>query len=103
MLQLEFSQEDIRFLKEQRFSHADPKVRRKLEALYLRSQKVKNKDIIVWCGISKATLHVYLKAYAQGGIAHLIHRPVYPPRSELHRHRESLAAYFRGAPTRHGG
>jgi hypothetical protein len=47
MLQLEFSQEDIAFLREQRFSHPNAKVRRKLEALYLRSQKVKNSDIKV--------------------------------------------------------
>jgi transposase len=98
MLQLEFSPEDITFLKEQRFSHPHPKVRRKLEALYLRSQKVKNSDIMAWCGISKATLHVYLKSYAQGGIEQLISRPIYPLRSELQPYRERLAAYFREHP-----
>jgi transposase len=98
MLQLEFSQEDISFLKEQRFSHPDARVRRKLETLYLRSQKVKNQDITAWCGVSKATLHVYLKAYAEGGVERLVRRPVYPLRSELHTHREKLVAYFREHP-----
>lgn len=98
MLKLEFSPEEMAFLQEQRFCHPHPKVRRKLEALYLRSQKVKNSDIIAWCGISKATLHVYLKAYAKGGLERLTARRDHRPQSALQQHREQLAVYFREHP-----
>lgn len=98
MLELEFREEDIAFLKEQRFSHPHPKVRRKLEALYLRSQKVKNSDIMAWCGISKATLHVYLKAYAEGGLERLTTKRGYQPKSALHQHHKVLSDYFKAHP-----
>jgi transposase len=51
-----------------------------------------------WCGLSKATLHVYLKAYAEGGLERLTAKRGYQPQSELHPHREKLAAYFREHP-----
>ena len=56
MIQIEFDLQTIESLKTQRFSHPDPKARQRLEALYLKSQNLRHKDICHYCGIGKLTL-----------------------------------------------
>jgi hypothetical protein len=55
MPKLEFSTEEVEALRYWRFHHPHPHVQRKMEVIYLRSQKLENKQIQHLCGISKAS------------------------------------------------
>jgi transposase len=98
MMTINVSDADLAALQSWRFHHPDPRVQVRMEALYLRSQGVVNRDIPRWCGISKASFHRDLTAYATGGIARL--QPFEPrrPRSLLHHHRPTLEADFQPCP-----
>jgi transposase len=69
-----------------------------MEAIYLRSQRVPTCDIPRLWGISKASFHRYLKAYATGGIEQLKHLEPRQPRNALHQHRATIDAEFRQRP-----
>lgn len=98
MLNIPFSEADIKALRYWRFHHPDPRVQVRMEALYLRSQEVDNREIVRLCGISKASFHRYLTAYVRGGIEELKQIEHYRPQSELHPHRPTLEAYFQQHP-----
>jgi hypothetical protein len=70
MIKINFSEADLGALQYWRFHHPDPRVQVRMEALYLRSQGVANRDIPRLCGISKASFHHYLRAYATGASSH---------------------------------
>lgn len=84
MLNITFSEGDIEALRYWRFQHPDPRIQVRMEALYLRSQRVAARDIPRLCGISKASVLRYLKAYVAGGIEQLKHLEPLRPRSALH-------------------
>ena len=98
MITINFSAADIEALRYWRFQHPDPRVQVRMEALYLRSQRVAHEDILRLCGISKASFHRYLKAYVPGGIEELKHIDHYRPQSQLAPYRSTLEAYFREHP-----
>ena len=98
MLKLTSSEAELTALRYWRFHHPDPRVQVRKEALYLRSQEVANGEIIRWCGISKASFHRYLDAYATGGIEQLKQSEHSRPQSQLHPHRPTLEAYFQQHP-----
>jgi transposase len=98
MLKLTFSEADLEALRYWRFQHPDPRVQVRMEALYLRSQRVANRDILRLCGISKASFHRYLQAYSTGGIEQLKHFAPRRPRSALHQHRTTIEAEFQQRP-----
>ena len=68
MIKINFSAADVDALRYWRFQHPDPRVQVRLEALYLRSQGMANRDILRLCGLSKASFHRYLNVYIAGGI-----------------------------------
>jgi transposase len=98
MLKIAFREADIEALQYWRFHHPDPQIQVRMEALYLRSQKVLTRDIPRLCGISKASFHRYLQAYITGGIEQLQHREPRQPRSALHHHRATIEVEFRQRP-----
>src|SRR5713101_8347668 len=98
MIKIPFREADIEALRYWRFHHPDPRVQVRLEALYLRSQGVANGEILRLCGISKASFHRYLTAYATGGIEELKRIEHYRPQSELHQHRVTLEAALQQHP-----
>jgi transposase len=98
MIKSTYSEADIAALRYWRFQHPDPRSQVRLEALYLRSQRVPTRDIPRLCGISKASFHRYLKAYATGGLEQLKHLEPRQPRSALHQHRATIEAEFRQRP-----
>ena len=98
MIKISFGEADIEALRYWRFQHPDPRVQVRLEALYLRSQKVANGEILRLCGISKASLHRYLQAYVTGGIEQLKHFAPRRPRSALYHHRTTIEAAFQQRP-----
>jgi transposase len=98
MLKITYSAVDLDALQYWRFQHPDPRVQVGMEAVYLRSQGMANRDILRLCGISKASFHRYVKAYIAGGIEQLKRIDHYRPQSELARYRPMLEAYFREHP-----
>jgi transposase len=97
MIKISFTETDMAALRYWRFHHPDPRVQVRMEALYLRSQKVAIREILRLCGISKASFHRYLTAYVTGGIEQLKHIEPRRPRSALH-HRTIIEADFRQRP-----
>ena len=77
-----------------RYYHPHPIVQRKMEALWLKSQGVKDKTILSLSAISRATLFRYYKDYREGGIDKLKQIDFYQPKSGLEKHASSLDAYF---------
>lgn len=71
MIQIEFTSEEIDALELERYHHPDPKVQKKMEALYLKSQRLAHQEICRLCRISEPTLVTYLKQYQEGGIEQL--------------------------------
>ena len=98
MIKITFSEADIAALQYWRFQHPDPRIQVRMEALYLRSQRVPTREIPRLCGISKASFHRYLTAYVTGGIEQLKYLEPRRPRSALHHHRATIEAEFRQCP-----
>jgi len=100
MIKINFTQERINALDYERYHHPHPKVQKKMEAIYLKSQGVKHKDICRLCQISKTTLAVYLNQYQQEGIERLKQLGYKGQPSELREHISTLEGYFREHPPR---
>lgn len=98
MIKIEFSKQEIKALAHERYHYPHPRVQRKMEALWLKSQQIPHHDICRLTGITKATLCTYLRAYQQGGIEALKVLSFYRPTSELKIHTTTLADYFREYP-----
>ncbi len=98
MIKIEFRAEEIEALNYERFHHSHPRVRVKMEAVYLKSQGLSHKEIARLTRISGNTLRRYLREYLEGGIEQLKELKFYTPQSELEAHREDLEAYFRAHP-----
>jgi len=60
MLRIDFTTEEVSKLHYERYHHPHPMVQKKMEALYLKSQGIKHKDICSICKITKTTLTVYI-------------------------------------------
>ena len=55
MIHLEFSAEDLETLRHERLYHPHPRVRQRLEAVYLKSRNVPHQDICASVQITKPT------------------------------------------------
>lgn len=98
MLTIEFTEAEKQALNYERFHHPHPRVQRKMEALWLKSQGLSHKDIAKLTGISPNTLRSYLRAYQSGGRENLKQINFYRPKSELMTQVETLETYFRQLP-----
>jgi transposase len=100
VIKIEFTPEGIDALEHERYHHPDPKVQKKMEALYLKSQGVEHQEICRLCRISKMTLTTYLKQYQNGGLERLKEFGYAGPSSALDEHATPLEAYFKEHPPR---
>jgi len=98
LIKLTFSAEDIEQLHYERFHHPHPRVQRKMEALYLKSQGYLHREIAALLRVSGPTVTHYFRDYQTGGIDQLKELTFYRPQSDLKQHQASLAAYFREHP-----
>ena len=71
MRQIGFSQDDIKQLSYQSIHHPHPMVRRRMQALLLKSQGVPHKEIGLYLNISQTTLRKYFDLYLSDGVAAL--------------------------------
>jgi transposase len=98
MIKLSFTQEQIDKLHFERFNHPSPKVRLKMEALFLKSQGLAHYQIQKICQISSVTLTTYIKQYAQGGIERLKVNLHKGKPNELQKHAQELKELFKRNP-----
>ena len=100
MIKIEFDTKAIDALENERYHHPDPKVQKRMEVLYLKSQEVAHREIYPLCRISKPTLVAYLKQYQAGGTEQLKKFGYQGKSSELDKHGISLESYFEEHPPR---
>ena len=98
MVKLEFTADERQRLHYERYYHPHPRVQRKMEALWLKSQGIAHREISRLTGISSTTLTSYLRAYQDGGIEALKTLNFRRPESDLKAHQATLEAYFREHP-----
>lgn len=98
MINLQFTQEDITALQHLRFHYPDPRVQKKMEAVFLKSQGVRHSDIARLVGVTDDTVHAYLKQYQQGGIERLKQFNYHRPCSALMEHRHTIADHLQLHP-----
>lgn len=100
MIELEFSSEVVKQLHYERRYHPHPRVRQRLEAVYLKAIGYPHQEIERIVGIGQKALRSYLRMYQAGGIEALKALKFYRPKSELDRHREQLEAEFEIRPAK---
>ena len=98
MILIDLTPEEIEALHYERYHHPHPKVQRKMEALWLKSQGLPHKQITRLTGISPNTFRVYLRQYQTGGLSALKQLNYHPQESELLAHRTTIEDYFRTNP-----
>lgn len=100
MLKIEFRESDIKALQEIRYHHPHPRVMRKAEAIYLKSQGLSNQQICKIERICANTLIKYFKQYQEGGIERLTEVRFYRPGSDLMGFSETIENHFSANPPR---
>lgn len=98
MIKLGFTEAEQQSLHYERYHHPHPRVQRKMEVLWLKSQGVAHREISRLTGISSTTLTSYLRAYQEGGMEALQTVRFYRPQSELRVHQGTLEGYFQQHP-----
>ena len=93
-----FSKAEKETLNRERYHHPHPRVRQKMETLWLKSQELQHQEICRLADISKPTLCSYLKDYQAGGLEQLQVINFYRPESELMEYKERIETYFRAHP-----
>ena len=95
---LTFTPDDLRVLSDERYSHPDPRVQRRMEVLWLISQGETQGRAGQLGGVSKATVERYVAIYRSQGVAGLRAFHWVKPVSVLESHRCSLEESFRKEP-----
>ena len=71
MIRIEFTEEQIEQLRHERFTPPHPRVQKKLEALWLKSEGFPQGRIAQLLDISENTLREYFREFLDGGIERL--------------------------------
>lgn len=98
MIQIAFTdaeKEELNFL---RYHHSHPRVQRKMEALWLKSQGLCHQEIACLTGVSNNTVTTYMKDYQKNGIEKLKEIRFYRPQTQLAQHTSTIEAEFHARP-----
>jgi len=98
MIQIKFSEEDIKIFQYERYHHPHPHVMRKMEVLYLKSSNLPHHLICQISGVSPNTMRSYLKEYLDGGLAKVRELNFYRPQSDLAAYASSIEASLNANP-----
>ncbi len=98
MIRIDLSPQDIEKIKRLRYEHPHPRVRKRMDVLWLKSQGLRHREICRLTGVSNNTLCTYLRMYQSGAEAELAAIRFYTPTSDLDQHRHRLIAFFREHP-----
>jgi len=100
MRRFTFTEEDVQSFQFDRYHHPDPRVQRKMEVLWLKSQGFTHEDIAKTAGVSRSSVQRYLDEYRRGGIEELRTVTWNQPQSDLAEHRTTMGKYFQDHPPR---
>ena len=98
MLRIDFPPADLERISHERYYHPHPRVRRKVEALWLKSQGLAHEQIAVLTGVTTNTLRRYLREYQQGGLESVLEPHFRRPVSALAAHELEMKLYFHAQP-----
>jgi len=98
MLKLSFTAEIINQLHQERSHHPHPRVRQRMETVYLKALGLSHQEIGRIMRVSQTTLREYLQLYQRGGIEALKEVNFNQPKSDLDEHREQLREEFEQKP-----
>ena len=98
MIRLSFTEEDIEKLRYEKSHHVHPRVRQKVEVIYLKAMGLPHNELCRLCQIAPTTLRRYLTDYIKHGIEGLKVFCVQQPHSKLHGHKTSIEDEFRKLP-----
>jgi transposase len=98
MITISFNEAEKEALTYERYYHPHPRVRQKMETLWLKSQELQHKDICRLADISEPTLCHYFEDYKEGGLEKLKVLNFYQPESALMAHEQTIKAYFEQHP-----
>jgi len=98
MIAITFNEAEKEVLAYERYYHHHPRVRQKMETLWLKSQELQHKEICRLADITEPTLCSYLKDYQEGRLEKLKALNFYQPKSELMEHEQTIRAYFEKHP-----
>lgn len=98
MIKIEISASEKEELHHERRYHPHPRVRQRMEALYLKALGLKHQEIGRVMRITQKTLRGYLRLYQDNGIEGLKRLNFHQPKSELIDHKEVLKNEFEARP-----
>jgi transposase len=98
MRPFEFAQEVLARIDHDRFEHADPAVRRRMEMLWLKAHGEKHERIAELSGVTRPTVQRVLDMYLEGGLAAVQAYHWNTPVSALLEHQATLRAEFERQP-----
>lgn len=98
MIQINFTVEEIAALSFERYHYPDPRVQKKFEVLWLKSQGLSHESIAQLSGVCSRQVQRYLNEYLEGGIERLKQNHYSGSPSELNQHTQTLKDYFSKNP-----
>jgi transposase len=100
MRQFTFSEEVAAEIRRDRYHHPHPRVQRKMEVLWLKSQGLTHADIATLADVSPRSVQRYLDEFEQGGLQRIRQLNWSGKACELDEHQSSLEDYFIEHPPR---
>jgi transposase len=95
-----FDEPTLAAIRHDRYHHPHPRVQRKMEVLWLKSQGLTHADIAALAGVSPRSVQRYLDAFEAGGLDR-VRRLNWPGKPcALDAHRDSLEDHFLTNPPR---
>ena len=98
MRRFEFTDEQLEFIKRERFQHPDPPVQRRLEILWLKAHGEKQKRTAQLAGVGRATVQRVLSMFSEGGLEKVCTLNRHHPTSEREEPRPTIEVDFREQP-----
>lgn len=98
MIRINFTDEEIAVLSFERYHYPDPRVQKKFEVLWLKSQGLSHETIAQLSGVCARQVQRYLNEYLEGGIECLKENHYAGAPSKLNQHTETLKSYFTKNP-----
>jgi transposase len=96
--QIGFSQDDIKKLSQACIHHKHPMVRRRMQALLLKSLGVSHKEIGIYLNLSQTTLRKYFDLYVSGGLEALKQLHYQGKPNQLLQQQETIIAAMQANP-----
>lgn len=97
-IQVDISEEDKARLEKERHTHPNPRVRKRMEVLYLKSIGTPNSRIPALSGVSPNTMRTCFRLYQAGGVDRLTRFSYRHPPSPLNAFIDEIKKVFKEEP-----